>query len=88
LKEQEKDDFNSLCRRTLSSIAAKLINEQENLVREIKEMKNESIGRLKIVAQFALFTIFSQRFFVHIETSSLSWTYLFSNDHPVKPWSS
>jgi len=33
--------------------AATLINEQENLVHEIKEMKNESIGRLKIVAQFA-----------------------------------
>jgi DNA-binding transcriptional LysR family regulator len=30
-----------------------LINEQESLVHELKEMKRESIGRLKIVAQFA-----------------------------------
>ena len=33
--------------------AETLINEQESLIREIKEMKKESIGRLKIVAQFA-----------------------------------
>jgi DNA-binding transcriptional LysR family regulator len=33
--------------------AETLINEQESLIHEIKEMKRESIGRLKIVAQFA-----------------------------------
>ena len=33
--------------------AATLISEHENLVREIKEMKKHSIGRLKVVAQFA-----------------------------------
>ncbi len=33
--------------------ATNIIGEQENLIREIREMKNEIIGRLKVAAQFA-----------------------------------